>query len=655
MRRDIEQTLQAALNHHRAGRITQAEALYRRALELDATNPDAAHLLGVALAQQKRFVDAEVSVRRAIARVPTMAPYLNTLGNLLLEQEKFKEAASVAESALRITPDSADALITLSRARAAAGMAGASEPAARAVAIQPRFGLAHAALGTALLAQGQVRRAVESLRQGLALDPGLTWARAQLADALRRQALLDEAAEQWRLITAAAPDDPGAWNELGLAMKDQGMIDQALAAFERTLAVSPSPAIHSNLLLTLHYLPHLDAYRIRDQHVAWARQYATPLYPRQQNLTAKEPGARRLRVGYVSADFCRHPVAHFITPILEAHDSDQFAIVCYANLANPDAVSDHIKASVALWRHVHSMSDESLARQVREDQIDILVDLSGHTAQNRLLAFARRAAPVQASYLGYPDTTGLATMDFRITDSVADPPGRTDDLHVERLVRLPSCAWPYQPDLNNPPPVGQLPADRNGFITFGSFANPAKVNGTTVELWARILQAVPTARLLLKGFALAGQVARDRLTELFVSRRISSDRLALLGPVVSEREHLAAYQQIDIALDSFPYHGTTTTCEALWMGVPVLSLAGELHVSRVGASLLTAAGLPEFAVADSDALVTTAAQLASDISRLRDLRHSLRDRLGASRLFDAAALTRDLEALYRWMWTQQAT
>jgi FkbM family methyltransferase len=358
---------------------------------------------------------------------------------------------------------------------------------------------------------------------------------------------------------------------------------------------------------------------------------------------------RRLRVGVVSPDLKQHSVAYFLEPLLAAHDRRLIEYFAYANVAAPDAVTARLQAHVEHWRTIFGVSDESAARQIETDRIDILIDIAGHTANNRLALLARRPAPVQMTYLGYANTTGLQAVDWRLTDGWADPPGTTEALHTEELLRIPGgflCYRPREPSpAPGPPPV--ISADR---ITFGSFNILAKVSPTVLALWARILDRVPGARLILKGPAFADPATKAAFQARLADTPLSAHDVALVPHVIDEGEHLAAYQRIDIALDTWPYHGTTTTCEALWMGVPVVTLAGRPHASRVGVSLLSRVGLPELVGQTPDEYVSIAAGLAADRPRLLALRGSLRERVVASGLTDAAAGAAAFEGALREAW-----
>jgi protein O-GlcNAc transferase len=337
-------------------------------------------------------------------------------------------------------------------------------------------------------------------------------------------------------------------------------------------------------------------------------------------------------------------------PLLQPHDRARIEIVCYAEIAHPDRRTDAFKALADQWHATVGLTDAALASQIRDDAIDLLVDLSGHTANHRLAVFARRPAPIQLSWLGYPCTTGLAAIDYRLTDALADPAPAADALHAERLVRLPHGFQVYVPP-RPAPEVGPPPAARAGALTFGSFNNLAKLNDDVIALWARILAAVPGSRLLLKFHQLADAATGARYRARFAAAGIAAERVLLEPGIGDWTRHMARYGAVDIGLDPFPYNGTTTTCEALWMGVPVVTLRGDRHAGLVGASLLTRLGLTELIAADRDDYVAKATALAGDAARLASLRAGLRARFAASPLGDPARFARAVEAAYREVWT----
>ncbi len=342
-------------------------------------------------------------------------------------------------------------------------------------------------------------------------------------------------------------------------------------------------------------------------------------------------------------------MSYFFRPLLHHHDRREFEVICFSDVERPDAVTKLIRADADGWHDIHGQSDEAVAELVRMRDIDTLVDLCGHSAQNRLMVFARRVAPVQISYLGYPASTGLSAMDYRMTDLHCDPPGKTDRLHTEELLRLPTTNWCYEP-IEGTPAVGPSPAADGKPICFGSFNHIAKVTRRMIGVWSRVLRAVPGSRLLLKSAGLGTAGVRRRIGECFASQGIDPARLDFVGREPSIFSHLGMYGRVDIALDTFPYNGTTTTCEAVWMGVPVVTLAGDVHMSRVGVSLLSNVGLPDLIARDEDEYVSIAADLAGDIAKLAGIRATLRQQLKDSPLMDAPRFARNVESAYRDVW-----
>lgn len=492
--------------------------------------------------------------------------------------------------------------------------------------------------------------AVEWHHKAVAAKPDFAQAHHSLGVALFACRRLDEAVESFRRSVSIRPDYARALRNLGIALKDCGMVEESIDAQRRALAAHPSwHEAHSGILLTCQCLSSNDPVSLLAAHRYWDQIHAGHLAGTIAPHVNKRVADRCLRIGLVSPDFKQHPVIRFLLPFLEHHDREQIELFAYSQVSDPDEWTELARKKVAHWRSLVNMPDLEAADLIRGDKIDILVDLAGHTNGNRLLVFAHNPAPVQVTYLGYPGTTGLSAMDYRITDALADPPGMTEEHHSEQLVRLPSCAWNYGPDTEASP--GPSPAALRGSVTFGSFNNLAKVNDRMLEVWARILVAVPGSRLLLKSAGFLSMEARKRARELVLSTHgIGEERLDFRGPEDSHESHLALYREMDIALDTFPYHGTTTTCEALWMGVPVVTLAGRSHVSRVGVSLLTNVGLPELVACSEDEYVRIAVELAVNAERLSSYRANLRDRMRGSRLLDAPSFAREIEAAFRQMW-----
>jgi predicted O-linked N-acetylglucosamine transferase (SPINDLY family) len=464
------------------------------------------------------------------------------------------------------------------------------------------------------------------------------------AEALERAGRLDDALERYRAWAHLDPRAVDAWLGAGNVLADRWSIPEALEAYRAALRLRPdSPTILSGILFFSHYLTPADPATLFDLHRRYGEMMRRRHPPRAgATAVAPDPG-RRIRVGYVSPNFSRHSVGYFIAPVIAAHDRRRFEVYCYYTHRLSDDATARIRASADGWRDVATASDDALDALIRDDRIDVLVDLSGHCKGNRLAVFARKPASLQVTWLGYPDTTGLDAIDVRITDGIADPAPEADARHTERLWRVDGTFLAYEP----PPDSPAIGARRGGMpVVFGSFNHAAKLNEPTITLWAEILARVPESRLVLKSGLFDHAVTRDRVVECFERHGVAVERIEVEGWRADRASHLSLYGEIDIALDTYPYNGTTTTCESLWMGVPVVSRAGRVHMSRVGTSILRCAGLDEL-VADSDAqYVERAVALARDERRRTVLRATLRDRLRASPLLDHAGFTQRLEQCY---------
>ena len=575
----ISEALALAIQHHQAGRLQDAEQLYRQILAVQPEHADAIHLLGVVASQVGQHELAVQYIARAIRLKNSVAAFHNNLAEAYRALHKIPEAVACYRRALELKPD---------------------------------YAQAHNNRGAALNAQGKLDEAIACYQQALALTP----------------------------------DYAEAHNDLGVALKDKGDLDEAQACFRRALELKPDyAAAHSNLLYTQVLLPGCDPPTLRDEHRRWNRQHAEPLAKFLEPHANDRSPNRRLRVGYVSPDFCRHPVGRFLLPLLESHDHHALEIYCYASVRTPDFMTGRCRAAADVWRDVLGWSDRQVAELIRQDRIDILVDLTMHTANNRLLVFARKPAPVQVTYLAYCGTTGLGTIDYRLTDPYLDPPGRSDQFYSEQSVCLPETYWCYPPPIETPP-VNRLPALEAGEVSFGSLNNFCKVSPAALAAWSRLLHAVPRSTLLLHAPPAAIATGCGGFSPGKASRP-SGWRLSTSCP---RRNTSTSTGGSTSALDTFPYGGGTTTCDALWMGVPVVSLAGPAAVGRGGVSLLSNVGLPELVAEDCEQYVQIAAELARDLPRLSALRATLRERMQASPLMNAPRFARGVEAAYRTMW-----
>lgn len=644
----IQRALQTAIAHHGAGHFAEAEAIYRRILEAQPRHPDAWHLLGVIAHQAGRSDIAVDFISRSI-RLNSRNPAAHSnLGLAHARNGQLDRALAAYRRALELKPDHAEAHHGLGTVLATKGEL---EPARasyeRALRFDRNHVNAHYNLGTTLAALDRLDEAIASYRRALALAPEHLEALTNLGAVFAKKGELDEARACYEKALALKPDHVEARNNLAGAQKDQGLLDDAIASYRQAVALNPKdPRFHSNLVYALHFHPGYDARAIHAEHLRWAQAHAAPLKSFLRPHTNDPNPDRRLRVGYVSPDFCEHPVGRFLLPLLGAHDHENVEVFCYSDVRHPDPTTDQLRAHADVWRDTAGVSDGHLAGTIREDRIDLLVDLTMHMAHNRLPLFARKPAPVQVTYLAYASTTGLDTIDYRLTDPFLDPPGSDDRFYSERSVRLPETYWCYQPGIATPDvsPLPALPA--GGRVTFGCLNNFCKVTSATLTAWGQLLCAVPGSMLVLH--AREGS-HRARVRETLAHVGVDPARVRFIG-YVSLREYFESYHSIDIGLDPFPYTGGTTTCDALWMGVPVVTLAGDTAFSRGGLSLLSNLGLPELAAHDTEEYVEIAAGLARNLPRLAELRASLRERVQRSPLTDAPRFARHMERAYREMW-----
>jgi len=514
-----------------------------------------------------------------------------------------------------------------------------------ALALDPGNAVGWNNLGWTLQRLERLEEALDTYQQALALDPGLVIARNNVGTIHRLLGNLDAAFAEYLTALGDAPHDAVTQINLGTVLLKQGDAERALVYFRGAVAMMPQlEEAHRALLLAMNYLPGVDPAEAFAYCRTWGIRCAARVQRRQPRRDT-DP-RRRLRVGYVSPDFRIHAMAPFIEQMLANHNAGSVEVFCYDNSPAKDAVSARMQGYPALWRDIRGVDDDTAAGLVEQDHIDILVDLAGHTVGGRLELFARRPAPVQISLLGYLNTTGLDAMDYRISDVTTDPPGIAERYHVERMLRLPGSFWCFRPP-DDAPDVTPSPMAASGHVTFGSFNNFAKLNHAVTDAWSGILHRCPGARLLVVA-APEGE-ARARFLERFAAHGIDTARIELLGRLRLS-EFRALHARVDIALDPFPYSGGATTCESLWMGVPVVSLAGIFGFARSGASLLNALDLEELVAEDAGEYVECATRLGADHSRLGDLRRSLRQRMRGSELTDGARFVAKLELAYRSAW-----
>jgi protein O-GlcNAc transferase len=644
----------AAGRHFQAGDLATARELYVRILESEPTNARAYYMLSGIAAQDGDLSSAIGLAQRAIALQPAAPEFHFSLAGVHLSRGDLREALGSYQDALRLRPDSLDYQRSVAGAYLAAGMLNEGVQAYRAItsAGQPDA-RAYFELGKALQLRGNLKEAEETFAQAIRLSPDSEGAYLHLAVVQREQGRPVDAEGPARKAVALAPGLRQAWFILARVLGEQGRHVEAVDHFRKLLAAqTDDDAAWSGVLFSMNYSEQFSKREVFEEHVKYGERFAKA--PATALGASRLPRGHRIRVGYLSPDFWLHSVAHFMVPILSHHDRGRVEVFCYHTGKREDAMTARLRSCAEHWRQTAEMSDEELERTLRADELDILVELTGHSDHHRLTVLARRVAPIQVTYLGYPNTTGVPAIDYRITDARADPPGEAEQLCVEKLVRLPETFLCYAPPAVKVETTA-APVHRNGHVTFASFNNFAKLSPLTIKLWSRILASSPNSRLLIKTRGLQDPGLRALLLQRFLDQGIDRERIKLMPPILDQQEHLQTYTEVDVALDPFPYHGTTTTLEAIWMGVPVVTLEGDRHAARVGASILSCLGLDELVAHSEDDYVQIATRLAGPNSPLDVLRQSLRTRLSESPLTDGARFTAHLEQAYSKMWEDVLT
>jgi len=639
------------LTYHEKGLLDNAIDYYLRALQMNNNLPDLCYQLGLAFQEKEQFNFAIDYYQKAIQLNPNHYAAYNNLGIILKEHGSIKEAITSYNKAMQINPNVA---------------------------------FIHNNLGDAFYQKGNIEDAIDSYERALQIDPTLTSAYNNLGNAFAKRGEFDKAIIYYEKATLSSRNAFEAYNNLGIALYHKGQLHEAISHFERALSINQnysnaytslamalkdkalydeaekhlrhalqlnpnSSDTYSNLLFYMNYNPRYTSRDIFIEHLHFQELFAQPLYSKQLPHSNDRSISRRLKIGYVSPDFRKHSVAYFIESVLREHNREGFEVFCYSDVVNRDSVTQRIQECSDQWHIIVGISDDVVTELIHKDQIDILIDLTGHTGSNRMLLFARRPAPIQITWVGYPATTGLSTIDYKIIDRYTDPPGVTEQEYTEELLRLSESFLCYLPDPDSPT-VSILPRLTSGHITFGSLNNVAKISTEIVTLWAQILKKVPHSRLILKSKNFSDTRACDYLIDMFIRKGIVAESIELLLAEPSTRGHLNVYNRIDIGLDTFPYHGTTTTCEAMWMGVPIITLRGNTYASRVGGSLLSNIGLSELIATTGNDYIEIAVHLANDLGRLQLLRERLRYMMKSSPLCDAKKFTANLEMCYRQMW-----
>ncbi|HEY8750669.1 MAG TPA: tetratricopeptide repeat protein [Tepidisphaeraceae bacterium] len=644
---DVDPTIQLALREHQAGRVAQAEAICREVLTHQPRSIAALQLLGQIAHRSGRHAEAVQCMRQVLTTDPANPYYLSNLGAVLAAGGWSDEAEAALRDAVRVKPDFAEGFSNLGNVLLKQGKAAdAIEVYRRAVQLRPQAAESYYNLGTALHRMRRWEEAIAAYQKAIALRPDYPEAHNNLGSIHSENGQLDAGLAAFRDTLRFNPQHLEAMNNLAAGLQEKGELDESIKWYRKALQIKPDARIAGNMILAMHLMPSDDPVQIRSLVDQWNQTYARPLGgPRHRHDNPPVP-ERRLKIGYVSRDFNRAPVGRFLLPLLGHHDHVAVEVHCYSDVTQPDSMTQRMRGFCDHWRETAGMSDLQLSDVIHQDGIDILVDLGMHTKGSRILAFAYKPAPVQLSYLAYCSTTGLDAMDYRLTDPLLDPPGRDESVYSEKSIRLQSY-WCYEAPAEAPA-IGPLPCQASGQITFGCLNNYCKVTPGAFETWCNLLRRVSASRLMLH--ALEGDhrsAARERLA----LRGIDPSRIEFINRLPSA-QYFQQYNQIDVALDPFPYPGGTTSCDALWMGVPVVTLAGRTAVARGGVSILSNIGLPELIAQSREQYVDIAAGLAGNQSRLTSLRSGLREQMRSSKLMNAPRFARDVESAYRAMWRE---
>lgn len=678
----LDLLLRTALQSLQAGNLEHAKQAYQKALKIAPNNPDANHYLGIIAYQAGNHSLAEKLIKKSLQVSPEQFQVLNNLGVIQKELGKLQEAKATYLEIIRLKPDYANAYANLGAIYKELGKNNeALNSLSRAMELDPKNVNTYNTMGVILRSLHRYAEAINCFRDALLIEPDHTETNNSIGNLLYIVGNYPLAAEHFTKALSTNKNYAEAYSNLGRALQKSGLLEQAEYNFKKALSLRPDEAIfignigvnlcakrqyleaaeyyqkalkinpqysdaYSSLLLLMNFTALFSKEEIFQQHARWQDHVIDSLPAnRPQPLKGTQVTNRRIRVGYVSADFRIHSVAYFFEPLLTNQDPEKFEIFCYYNHTIEDDVTLSIKAKAEHWRSIKNMDDLEVVNLIRDDNIDILVDLAGYTAGSRLKVFVYKPAPIQITWLGYPNTTGLTDMDYRLTDDIADPVGESDRYHTETLIRLPHGFLCFKGD-----PTQSFectpPYKHNGYITFGTFNNLSKITDEVIEVWAKVLLAVENSRILLKCIQFADDKTKKQILSTFNKFGIEDQRVELLGRVENTAEHQALYSKVDIALDPFPYNGTTTTFEALWMGVPTLTMTGDRHSARVGASILSRIGLSDFIATDEASYIAKAVSLSQKTDYIDELRTSLRTRVANSDLCNAQQFAQDIEGVF---------
>jgi predicted O-linked N-acetylglucosamine transferase (SPINDLY family) len=664
------------------GQTAEAVPYLEQALKLNPNNVETLVHLAAAMKILSRFDESISYYQQALNLRPDFAQLYINLGDTLRASGKMEEALSTYQAALKRWPFLAWAHYGMAKVfESQRKLNDTIASYQRAVQAWPFFAEAHRDAGHIFRSLGQLQPAMLAYRQAMQCRPDDVDAQTQLGNIALHLSQFSDALNHFQAALKAQPDHAEAYQGLGIVYTHQGKVDEAEASFRKACELAPAfavprynlglalqaqgnlieareylqqavrlrpddPVAHSSLISSMNCDPNVDNATLLAAHRGWAERHASPVSAWPVHDNVGDPN-RLLRVGYVSPDFRLHAVAYFMEPLLANHNRGRIESCCYADVPAPDSMSQHLQSRAHQWRATVNLPHEMLFNGIRQDRIDILVDLCGHMGNNRLQVFARKPAPIQVSYLGYPATTGLSAIDYRLVDAVTDPPGEPA-FHAEELVRIPDvfCSYLGPPHLTL---ETSPPSQRTGTVTFGSLHKLEKLNDRVLDLWCAILQDMPSSRFLMGRDTLQGKTT-ERLLARFRERGIDRSRIILRQANSFSFQHMQLYDEMDVSLDTFPWSGHTTACESLWMGVPVVTLRGQRFAGRMVASVLTCLGLPELIAETPEEYRKLAIKLARDLPRLANLRGRLRSMMVKSPLCDGPAFARKVEDAYRWMW-----
>ncbi len=644
----IQRTVELAMQHHSAGDLQKAEGFYQQVLKSNPNHPVALHYLGVIAHQVGKNDTAVGLIGKALTIKPDYSEAHSNLGLILKEQGKLDAAATSYRTALSINPNYAEALHNLGIVLQEQNkLNDAIACYYKALSINSNNVDSHFNLGNALKAQGRLGDAIASYQKALSIKPDYVEAYCNVGIALQNQDKLDDAVVSYRKALAINPNYVEALSNLGNALQNQGDMDDAIASYRKAVIIKPDfTEAHSNLLLAEHYNLRNNAESLFKLHSEWNEQHGLKFQTVWQEHKNSPDPDRRLRIGFISPDLGQHPVGYFIVRLFENLTDEKIQTVVYSDRLADD-LTDRIKKSTSLWRDIRGLPNTALIAAILDDEIDILFDLTGHSAGNRLLVFACKPAPIQVTWAGYVGTTGLTAIDYLISDQYSTRRDE-EEFYSEKIVRMPDGWLCYDPP-DYAPEVGPLPFEKNTYVTFVSFCNPAKINEEVVSVWARVLMGTINSRLLIKYKGINSKYNIKRLTSLFEAKGIDHSRLILEGQA-SHAEILARYNEVDIALDPFPYSGGLTTLEALWMGVPVITMQGQTFASRHSLSHLSTIGLPELIAKDKEEYVRLAIELAGNVKKMSELRAGIRTRMADSAICNGTKFADNFTNIMRKIW-----